>query len=656
MRFGSFPNGKALYIMNGQSDYGYPGTGYVGRDGQPHLCRTLHARPCSRHGSAEHLKDGDGNVITAHSMEELYSKMNADVADNPGMTNPPKPPVSLPPDVSIADIDSRLSEDAASRYRRDVIAKGAIRDVIALDNSEKGFETPANLIDAWCRRNDDGITDAERTELERSIVRNIYDKPDAQYSQDYFDAREMILSEADPAYVRSLSDGKRRKAISDSIYALRGGTKTEVMRPVPEKRVTGMSDILDAMHARMNDGTPTQEFGRMAVPPRPLPTPTIPKRTGDAVPLPSHAVPSPNNTGAVPRPVPVPRPPRRTPAVPLPSNAVPRPPMKSRADYDRRQHEIADYKNKLDELAKRCGIKHYHAYEMAFGTDAASDMLRKAAKRAKLTVPFPDRPNATNREIRHNTGVPLPYRQGRNVLPKPAMPTMASRLASRPVPPALPVRRPSMPVEHAGIDGNAGNGHSSRGAAANPPLPRPVPLPPHSSSAPSPLRGMDGVKKPVNAPSRTGAAGNRRDGRRFMTNSHHSEFSHAGNGNTVYAKRRRSNKAYNDKRFPKMANDTFYEMGIPWNEKSGSPMNQRRLYNDWLTTNNNLADDTPQWLRPTLEENIYATTDWHTYESDAGPVSAGDMFHDAFVRTKARMKLGLAYWLFPKKQSIGGDR
>lgn len=639
--------------MSGQSDYGYPGTGYIGKDGQPHLCRTLHGRPCSKHGNAEHLKDADGNVLTAHSMEELYSKLNVGIAGNPGMTGMPAPgKVFLPPNVDIADIDSSLSEDAASRFRHDVIANGSIKDVIALGKSENGFETPINLIGAWCRRNDKGITDAERTELEHAIVRDVYNKPDAMYSQDYFDAREMILSEADPAYIHELADEKRQKALYDSMNATQDGTDTEVIQPMSKEQV---DEVLDAMRTRMDNGAPT----------------AFPKQPGNAVPFPSPApspAPFPSTWNAPSAPV-----------QPLPPNVIPFPsPMSARDAYNKRQQGIADYKNKLNELAKKCGIKHYHAYELAFGVDAASYMLRKAMKQARLMIPFPEKPNATNREIRHNKGVPIPFGHRRGM--PPTGPAMASRFAGMPTPP------PASPAGRYAASNafNAGGGNGGYAASQQQPLPAqrsPLPLP-HAASQPPfpahsaanqpqplptrrhaplplPLPSSHSASKPLpahrwkrrSAAAKTTTSGNQR----FLTGSRHSVFSYAGDGKAMYAKRKRSSKAYNDRRFPKFANDTFYEMGIPWNEKSGYFMNQRKLYNDWIATNNHLADYTPKWLRPTLEEHIYATTDWHTYESDAGPVSAGDLFHDTFVRTRSRMKLSLARWLFPKIQHVGNS-
>ena len=71
--------------MSNNSDYGYPGTAYIGKDGQPHLCRTLNSQPCSKHGANEHIKDANGNVIQAHSQEELYAKMNTSTVNNIGL-------------------------------------------------------------------------------------------------------------------------------------------------------------------------------------------------------------------------------------------------------------------------------------------------------------------------------------------------------------------------------------------------------------------------------------------------------------------------------------------------------------------------------------------------------------------------------------------
>ena len=223
--------------MSGKSDYGYPGTAYIGKDGQPHLCRTLHSQPCSKHGANEHVKDANGNVIQAHSQEELYAKINANTVNNLGLMNPPRPPRPIPNDVNSVNIDSKLPDYEASRYRSQVIQNGPIRDAISLDNSEKGFGTPINLINAWCRRKDKNITPSERTELEHAIIRDIYNKPDANASQDYLDAREMILAEADPAFIKQLDKENKHHA---SMPAMQTPNKTNTANSRAAKRLADM--------------------------------------------------------------------------------------------------------------------------------------------------------------------------------------------------------------------------------------------------------------------------------------------------------------------------------------------------------------------------------------------------------------------------------
>lgn len=534
--------------MSGKSDYGYPGTAYIGKDGQPHLCRTLHSQPCSKHGANEHVKDANGNVIQAHSQEELYAKINASTVNNLGLMNPPRPPRPIPNDVNSVNIDSKLPDYEASRYRSKIIQNGPIKDTIALDNSEKGFGTPINLINAWCRRKDKNITPAERTELEHAIIRDIYNKPDANASQDYLDAREMILAEADPAFIKQLNEenkhhtnkmpamqalsnktGKKysvneppappkpgefsdrekklnRKRLADMLDGDKNKTTNKINNnepPAPPKAgefsdrekelnkkrladmLNGDKPVESASSESLSKTKKPVSNKNTPLPKPPLPTntagtakndsnsakntskPPLPRNTTKSsahpVPLPSHSSsnnastpananskpPQPSYTGNNGKPL---KP------VPLPTTANTNAGTASSSSEDDKKNAIIDYKKKLNYIAKRCGIEHYHAYELTFGADAARDMLEREAKKVHLSIPLPDKPeNATESELRlitepkDHSKLPLPHSK-KTSLPRSSKSTSKSGSHSKssstssnhvPMPPIKPVPLPS---------------------------------------------------------------------------------------------------------------------------------------------------------------------------------------------------------------------
>ena len=478
--------------MSGKSDYGYPGTAYIGKDGQPHLCRTLHSQPCSKHGANEHVKDANGNVIQAHSQEELYAKINANTVNRLGLMNPPRPPRPIPNDVNSVNIDSKLPDYEASRYRSQVIQKGPIRDAISLDNSEKGFGTPINLINAWCRRKDKNITPSERTELEHAIIRDIYNKPDANSSQDYLDAREMILAEADPAFIKQLDEENKHHA---SMPAMQTPVSRAVKMnepPAPPKPGE-FSDREKALNKKrladmLNDDKPVESASKTRKPVAskntPLPKPPLPTNTAGTANTAKNDSSSAKNTSKPPLPRnttkssahPVPLPSRSTSNnASTPANANNKPPQpsytgnngkplkpvplptaanttdgtaNSSVSEDDKKNAIIDYKKKLNYIAKRCGIEHYHAYELTFGADAARDMLEREARKVHLDIPLPDKPeNVTESELRRITEPKEKPHYKKTSLPRST--SSKSRTHSKssgnhvPMPPIKPVPLPS---------------------------------------------------------------------------------------------------------------------------------------------------------------------------------------------------------------------
>lgn len=479
--------------MSGKSDYGYPGTAYIGKDGQPHLCRTLHSQPCSKHGANEHVKDANGNVIQAHSQEELYAKINASTVNNLGLMNPPRPPRPIPNDVNSVNIDSKLPDYEASRYRSEVIQNGPIRDAISLDNSEKGFGTPINLINAWCRRKDKNITQSERTELEHAIIRDIYNKPDANASQDYLDAREMILAEADPAFIKQLDEENKNHASMPTMQTL-NKTSTDNSRavnmnepPAPpkpgkfsdrEKKLNKkrLADMLNGDNKPVESAS-SESSSKTKKPVSnkntPLPKPLLPTNTAGTAstakngsnsantskpPLPrkvqSHSSSNNASTSANANS----KPPQSSytgnngkhlKPVPLPTAAnTTAGTANNSSSEDDKKNAIIDYKKKLNYIAKRCGIEHYHAYELTFGADAARDMLEREARKVHLDIPLPDKPeNVTESELRRITEPKEKPHSKKTSLPRST--SSKSRTHSKssgnhvPMPPIKPVPLPS---------------------------------------------------------------------------------------------------------------------------------------------------------------------------------------------------------------------
>ena len=111
----------------------------------------------------------------------------------------------------------------------------------------------------------------------------------------------------------------------------------------------------------------------------------------------------------------------------------------------------------------------------------------------------------------------------------------------------------------------------------------------------------------------------------------------------------RKRKNYDNPRLPQFANDTFYELGIPWKnryEVDGDKVNQADLYNNWMRDNKHISVDAPRWVHPSLTDHILATTEWHTYEADAGGVTIRGIIHDSIARNKAKFKLSIAKRFF----------
>lgn len=63
--------------MSGSNDYDYPGTWYIGKDGNRHRCRTHGGVPCKKHSAAGHITDTDGVPIIASTEEELEERIHA---------------------------------------------------------------------------------------------------------------------------------------------------------------------------------------------------------------------------------------------------------------------------------------------------------------------------------------------------------------------------------------------------------------------------------------------------------------------------------------------------------------------------------------------------------------------------------------------------
>ena len=120
----------------------------------------------------------------------------------------------------------------------------------------------------------------------------------------------------------------------------------------------------------------------------------------------------------------------------------------SSVSEDDKKNAIIDYKKKLNYIAKRCGIEHYHAYELTFGADAARDMLEREARKVHLDIPLPDKPeNVTESELRRITEPKEKPHYKKTSLPRST--SSKSRTHSKssgnhvPMPPIKPVPLPS---------------------------------------------------------------------------------------------------------------------------------------------------------------------------------------------------------------------
>ena len=127
---------KSHNMNSNKSDYGYPGTAYIGKDGQPHLCRTLNSQPCSQHGTNEHVKDENGNVIQAHSQEELYTKMNANTANNLGLKS--EETTSSNANTTATTVENKNEnqepEHVITDYKKDSAMASSVYDSLTTNN------------------------------------------------------------------------------------------------------------------------------------------------------------------------------------------------------------------------------------------------------------------------------------------------------------------------------------------------------------------------------------------------------------------------------------------------------------------------------------------------------------------------------------------
>lgn len=90
---------------------------------------------CTKHSASEHVE-----ANTAEEAAEIYynrnnGSMSLGRTSNTHDWNDYK-------DLNTVNMDSILAPDDAAAYRKDMIKNGNIRDVIAMDNSIKGYGSP----------------------------------------------------------------------------------------------------------------------------------------------------------------------------------------------------------------------------------------------------------------------------------------------------------------------------------------------------------------------------------------------------------------------------------------------------------------------------------------------------------------------------------
>lgn len=560
---------------------------------------------CTKHSASEHVK-----ANTAEEAAEIYynrnnGSMSLGRTSNTHDWNDYK-------DLNTVNMDSMLAPDDAAAYRKDMIKNGNIRDVIAMDNSIKGYGSPENLIDAWTRREDKNITESEKQDLERTILKSVMKQPLDDASQDYLDARELIMQDAGPELIKKVNDDSRQHAFNE----LLNPPAPPLQPPAPPAKLSKRKQTIKNAqatktieHITKADLTPTSE-------------------------------------------IPIIKPVRN---VPMPPSIPPR----------NTNSEAAVRNEWINSRAKNVGIKHYGAYVKVFGKDAAEYMLQKAEERKMVTPP--PMPSASPAiPVRPVASPALPKRHSTPLPPRPK--TMSQTVIDN--------------VRNDNIDGNELENSQNREnretlkkygyhydnkakgyVSGNDTIPYMVPGRPatreellnHSHNDEHGLSGQiivpvsdDGTVLIQHAPKqKTSSTVHVPVNTDVNERSQHVTYKPTTGNKPAMTIRKRKN--YDNPRLPRFANDTFYELGIPWKnryEVDGDKVNQADLYNNWMRDNMHISVDAPRWVRPSLTDHILATTEWHTYEADAGGVTIRGIIHDSIARNKAKFKLSIAKRFF----------
>lgn len=560
---------------------------------------------CTKHSASEHVE-----ANTAEEAAEIYynrnnGSMSLGRTSNTHDWNDYK-------DLNTVNMDSILAPDDAAAYRKDMIKNGNIRDVIAMDNSIKGYGSPENLIDAWTRRENKNITESEKQDLERTILKSIMKQPLDDASQDYLDARELIMQDAGPELIKKVNDDSRQHAFNE----LLNPPAPPLQPPAPPTKLSKREQTIKNAqvtktieHITKADLTPTSE-------------------------------------------IPVIKPVRN---VPMPPSIPPRNP----------NSEAAVRNEWINSRAKNVGIKHYGAYVKVFGKDAAEYMLQKAEERKMVTPPpmpsaspaIPARPVASPAlPKRHSTPLPpRPKTMSQTVIDNDRYDNIDDNELEK-----SQNRENKETLKKYGYHyDNKAKGYVN----GNDTIPYMVPVRPatreellnHSYNEKHGLSGRtivpvsdDGTVLVQHTPKQK-ASGTVRVPVNTDVNerSQHVTYKPTTGNKPVMTIRKRKN--YDNPRLPQFANDTFYELGIPWKnryEVDGDKVNQADLYNNWMRDNMHISVDAPRWVRPSLTDHILATTEWHTYEADAGGVTIREIIHDSIARNKAKFKLSIAKRFF----------
>lgn len=560
---------------------------------------------CTKHSASEHV-----NANTAEEAAEIYynhnnGSMSLGRTSNTHDWNDYK-------DLNTVNMDSILAPDDAAAYRKDMIKNGNIRDVIAMDNSIKGYGSPENLIDAWTRRENKNITESEKQDLERTILKSIMKQPLDDASQDYLDARELIMQDAGPELIKKVNDDSRQHAFNE----LLNPPAPPLQPPAPPTKLSKREQTIKNAqvtktieHITKADLTPTSE-------------------------------------------IPVIKPVRN---VPMPPSIPPRNP----------NSEAAVRNEWINSRAKNVGIKHYGAYVKVFGKDAAEYMLQKAEERKMVTPPpmpsaspaIPARPVASPAlPKRHSTPLPSrPKTMSQTVIDNDRYDNIDDNELEK-----SQNRENKETLKKYGYHyDNKAKGYVN----GNDTIPYMVTGRPatreellnHSYNEKHGLSGRtivpvsdDGTVLVQHTPKQK-ASGTVRVPVNTDVNerSQHVTYKPTTGNKPVMTIRKRKN--YDNPRLPQFANDTFYELGIPWKnryEVDGDKVNQADLYNNWMRDNIHISVDAPRWVRPSLTDHILATTEWHTYEADAGGVTIREIIHDSIARNKAKFKLSIAKRFF----------